>query len=102
MGRAIMDEQDLGIERRRGNPAWVPGVSGNPAGRPKGSRNKASLLLEAMMADDAAAIGQSAIALAKAGNQAALRLCVTRLCPPVRERTVDFDLPAIETLADAG
>lgn len=24
----------------RGNPNWKPGVSGNPSGRPKGSRNK--------------------------------------------------------------
>jgi hypothetical protein len=87
-------------QNRRGNPAWVKGVSGNPAGRPKGP-NKATVMVNSMMEGDAEAIARAAIALAKLGNIPALRLCLARLAPPGRDRRVAFDLPPIETLADA-
>ena len=32
--------QQKQIQKKRGNPNWSPGQSGNPAGRPIGSRNK--------------------------------------------------------------
>jgi hypothetical protein len=35
--------------RKEGNPTWVPGQSGNPAGRKKGSKNKATLYKEAVL-----------------------------------------------------
>jgi hypothetical protein len=31
-----IENKPLAIPRRPGNPAWLPGVSGNPGGRPKG------------------------------------------------------------------
>ena len=31
-----IENKPLSIPRPRGNPAWLPGVSGNPGGRPKG------------------------------------------------------------------
>jgi hypothetical protein len=39
--------------------------------------------------------------MALAGDTVALRLCLERLCPPRRNRPINLDLPAIETLADA-
>lgn len=97
-----MDQQQTEQSGRgRGNPAWVPGVSGNPAGRPRGSRNKATLLVEQMMGDRSGKVAQAAIALAETGHIPALRLCLARLCPPMRERAADFDMPPIETLSDA-
>ena len=41
------------------------------------------------------------IELALAGNMAAIRLCFERLLPPRRDRGVAFDLPKIESAADA-
>lgn len=35
--------------RKEGNPTWVPGQSGNPAGRKKGSKNRATLYKEAVL-----------------------------------------------------
>src|SRR5262245_1308329 len=70
------------------------GESGNPAGRPLGSRNRATLLMESLMADDAEAIGRKAIELAKGGDLAAIRLCVDRLAPTRKGKPVPFELPA--------
>ncbi|HEX2352825.1 MAG TPA: DUF5681 domain-containing protein [Xanthobacteraceae bacterium] len=77
------------------------GESGNPAGRPPGSRNRATLLMESLMADDAEAIGRKAVAMAKEGDLAAIRLCVDRLAPRRKGKPVPFELPPLEKPADS-
>lgn len=74
---------------------WSEGTSGNPAGRPVGSRNRSTLLLEAMLDGQAEALANKAIELALKGEPAALRLCLERICPPRRERPIDLPLPKI-------
>ncbi|WP_407530124.1 DUF5681 domain-containing protein [Methylobacterium oryzisoli] len=76
------------------------GRSGNPGGRPKGSRSKATLALEAIFQGEAEEISRKAIELAKSGDTVALRLCLERLLPPRKDRPVPFALPPIETTAD--
>lgn len=76
------------------------GRSGNPGGRPKGSRNKAMLALEAIFQGEAEEISRKAIELAKSGDTVALRLCLERLLPPRKDRPVPFALPPIETTSD--
>jgi hypothetical protein len=44
---------------------------------------------------------RKAIDLALRGDTVALRLCLERILPPVRERPCSFKLPKIETLSDA-
>ena len=57
------------------NPTqFKPGQSGNPAGKPKGTRNATTLALEALLDGQASALTQKAINLALAGDMAALRL----------------------------
>jgi uncharacterized protein DUF5681 len=74
---------------------WRKGQSGNPAGRPKGARNKATLLLEELLSEgDAAMLVRQLIVRAHAGDRAALRFLLARLLPPARHRRVAFDLPA--------
>jgi len=77
------------------------GESGNPAGRPRGSRNRATLLMESLLADDAEAIGRKAIELAKQGDMAAIRLCMDRLAPAPKGEPVAFELPPLEKPADS-
>ena len=77
------------------------GESGNPAGRPPGSRNRATLLMESLMADDAEAIGRKAIEMAKGGDLAAIRLCVDRLAPTRKGKPVPFELPPLEKPIDS-
>jgi hypothetical protein len=76
------------------------GHSGNPAGRPLGSRNKATLLAEALMEGEAEDITQVLIERARAGDATALKLYFERLVPPRRERAVPVALPAIAGPAD--
>lgn len=61
------------------------GQSGNPAGRPKGSLNRASIMVRELLADEAESITRKLIELAKNGEIAAIRLIVERLLPPVKE-----------------
>jgi hypothetical protein len=77
------------------------GESGNPAGLPRGSRNRATLLMEGLLADDPEAIGRKAIAMAKQGDMAAIRLCMDRLSPRRKGEPVAFELPPLEKPADS-
>jgi hypothetical protein len=77
------------------------GESGNPAGRPHGARNRATLLMQNLLAEEAEAIGRKAIEMAKAGDLAAIRLCMARLAPARKDEPVAFELPPIEKAADS-
>jgi hypothetical protein len=80
---------------------FLPGQSGNPAGRPRGSRNKKTLALEALLDGESEALMQRLIDLAKMGDDLAIRLCVDRMLAPRRERPVPLKLPRIESDQDA-
>ena len=86
-------------KRTRGKP-FDAGKSGNPAGRPAGTRNKATLAIEALLEGDAEKIGRKAIELALDGDVVALRLCLERLAPIRRGRPVRFGLPALDGPGD--
>src|ERR1700722_2895590 len=77
------------------------GQSGNPSGRPRGARNKRTLTLESIMEGDSEVITRKAIEMAKGGHMAAIRLVVDRLAPAGKERPIDFELPALNSPADA-
>jgi hypothetical protein len=81
--------------------SFQKGESGNPVGRPRGARNRATLLMQNLLADDAEAIGRKAIEMAKAGDLAAIRLCMDRLAPARKDEPVAFELPPIEKPADS-
>jgi hypothetical protein len=77
------------------------GQSGNPAGRPPGSRNKATILAESMFQGEAEAIIRLAIDKAKQGDMTAIRLCLERVFPRLRDRATVFDLPPINGAPEA-
>ena len=77
------------------------GHSGNPKGRPKGVHNKTTLAVEALLDGEAESITRKAIEKAKDGDMTAIRLCLDRLVPPVKDRPVAFEMPQIESAADA-
>jgi hypothetical protein len=77
------------------------GQSGNPAGRPRGARNKATMLVQNLLDADAQAIADKAIALAKAGEIAAIRICMDRLAPARKTEPALCELPPLASPADA-
>jgi hypothetical protein len=54
-----------------------------------------------MFEADCAELVRKLIEVAKTGDVAALRLCIDRICPPQRDRTVAIELPEMTTAADA-
>ena len=86
-------------QKQRGG--FKPGQSGNPAGRPKGARNRTTVAVEALLEGQAERLTQKAIDRAIEGDSAALKLCLDRLVPPRRDRLTPFDLPVLKEAADA-
>ncbi len=81
-------------------PGWKKGQSGNPRGRPKGSRNKATLLAIAAMEGELADVVRVVIDAAKGGDMAAARLVVDKLIPATRERPLSISLPEVASAED--
>jgi len=79
---------------------FKPGQSGNPSGRPHGSRNKATLALEAILDGEGEAITRKVIEKALEGDTTALRLCLERIYPPRKSRPITLELPKIESADD--
>ena len=65
---------------------FMRGSSGNPAGRPPGSRNHATLLAEQLFDGASGALANKAVQLALEGNIVALRLVLGRIIAPRRHR----------------
>ena len=78
-----------------------PGKSGNPSGKPKGTRNKTTLAIERLLDGEANAITRKAIEMAKAGDGTAMRLVMERLIAPRRDRAVPFALTKVQSPTDA-
>ena len=62
-------------------------------GRPKGSRNKATIAIESLLEGQAEALTQTAISKALDGDSIALRLCLDRIAPPMKDKPFVFPLP---------
>ena len=73
---------------------------GNP-GRPKGSRNRATLAIESLLEGQAEALTQTAVTRALEGDSIALRLCMERIAPASKDKPVIFGLPKMKSAVDA-
>jgi Family of unknown function (DUF5681) len=91
----VADEGISALPGRGPGRRFEEGRSGNPAGRRRGSRNKATLAAAALLAGESEALTRKAVEMALAGDPTAMRLCMERVLPPCRERTVKLDLPSI-------
>ena len=82
----------------RGRP-FVKGQSGNPAGRPSRAY-KAAYIAGALIANKTVPLTRKLLDLALAGDHAALRMCLDRIAPPLREAPVLLDLPPLMNQGD--
>jgi hypothetical protein len=95
-----MSEIALYPRRRGPGRPWVKGQSGNPAGRRRGSRNRATVAAETLLEGQSEALTRKAVERALEGSDLALKLCLDRILAPRRERAVRFALPSIDSPAD--
>lgn len=87
-------------DRKSGRNTDGTFAAGNP-GKPKGTRHKATQAALALLDGEAEALTRKAVELALDGDGAALRLCLERIAPPRRDAPVSFDLPPMQSAADA-
>jgi hypothetical protein len=81
----------------KGHKGFRPGKSGNPKGRPKGSKNKATLLAMSILDEEAENITRAIVQKAVSGDETAMRLCFERLVGKVKGRPVNLDLGDLQT-----
>src|SRR5438270_12453761 len=79
---------------------FVPGQSGNPSGKRPGTRNRATVLREALDEGEDIAAARIVIDKALAGDAVAARFVVGRLMPRPRGREIALDLPAGASAGD--
>ena len=80
-------------------PRGRPFQPGNP-GRPAGSKNRTTQLLERLAEAEAEQIIQKVLEKAKSGDDACLRMLMDRLWPPRRGQPVKLDTPPLKTATD--
>ena len=71
------------------------------SGRPRGSRNKATLAIESLLQGQAEALTQTAVTKALEGDSVALRLCMDRIAPAPKDAAVNFYMPSMNNALDA-
>jgi hypothetical protein len=89
----------VNIRKKTGSTRFKKGTSPNPAGRPKGSRNRATVWIDSLTDDDHVAIQAKLTRLAKRGDRAVLKMYADRN-NPVRKARVAFQLRPIASAAD--
>jgi hypothetical protein len=86
-----MDVQDQ-TTGRDGRGRFVPGQSGNPAGKKPGTVHRATALRAALRDGEAEAAARVIIDKAVAGSVTAARFVLDRIDPKPRGRPVEFDV----------
>src|SRR5579859_7079750 len=85
---------------RDANGRFLPGCSGNPAGKQPGTRNRATVLREVMQEGDGHVMARLVVDRAVDGDAVASCFCLDRLEPKPRSRPISLDLP--EGMSTAG
>lgn len=91
---AVTDDDRAAI---KGHKGFRRGKSGNPRGRRKGSKNKATLMSMAILNEDAEEITKSIVRKAIDGDETAMRLCLERLVGKAKGRPIELDLGDIQS-----
>jgi hypothetical protein len=95
-----VNKADNSAKKQRGRP-FPKGVSGNPSGKPKGTRHKATQLAETLLDGQTEELIKKCVDMAMGGDGAAMKLCLDRLISPRKDRPVSLELPQIKNMDDA-
>lgn len=78
---------------------FQPGVSGNPKGRGAGTKDKRTALRQLLVPHQGKLL-ETLIDFAKAGDMTAMKICMDRLMPPLREDPIHVTIPKITSADD--
>jgi hypothetical protein len=79
---------------------FKPEQSGNPKGKAKGTLHKATRAALELLDGEAESITRKAIEKAIDGDSIALRLCLERLIPARKDRSITIKMPRVKGAAD--
>ena len=88
------------MTRKNGRNSDGKFAPGNP-GKPIGARHKVTLAVSGLLEGQAERLTQKAVDMALSGDTTALRLCLERIAPPVKDKPVRFGLPPMENAQGA-
>jgi hypothetical protein len=93
-----MTQEDSAPRENGGVKRGRPFANGN-AGRPRGSKNRKTLVAQALLAGEETELVRKAIELAKAGDVQMLKFLLDRLLP--KERLLKIDIPRLDFADEA-
>ena len=96
-----MNSKTAKTDKKQKDHLFKRGQSGNPKGRPQGSRNMVTIAAQALLDGQAEKITQKAIDKALEGDGMALRLCFERLLPVRKDCPISLKLPKMVKVEDA-
>jgi hypothetical protein len=80
---------------------FIKGHSGNPKGKPRGTRHRATQAALNLLDGEAETLSRKAVEMALEGDTTALRLCLERIAPPIKEHPLSgVELPEISNPSD--
>jgi hypothetical protein len=79
---------------------FKPGQSGNPGGKPRGTRSKVLAELDRLGAEGAQKVLEAVLDAAQRGDLTAASIILKRCWPEFRGRPIRLELPAITTATD--
>src|SRR6266446_10195449 len=94
----VMIQQENAPRENGGVKQGRPFAKGN-AGRPRGSKNRRTVLAQALLAGEETELVRKAIELAKAGDVQILKFLLDRLLP--KDRLIKIDLPRLDFADEA-
>lgn len=69
---------------------WQKGQSGNPKGRKKGGKTQSTIIRQQLESHSDEIINK-VVEIALRGNLNAIKLCLERICPPLKQAEVSFE-----------
>jgi hypothetical protein len=90
---------ETALNLQRGRP-FKKGQSGNPKGKPKGTRNRTTVIAQNLLDGQAEALVRKVVELALEADLTCLRICLERLVPPKKDAPIEIGLPEVRTVAD--
>jgi hypothetical protein len=69
-------------------------------GKPKGTRNRTTVIAQEILDGEAEALVRKVVELALEADLTCLRICLERLVPPKKDAPIEISLPEVRTVAD--